>query len=67
MNVLKKVTIAITMLHATITTVHLTALVILGIEEMVHFVKVSSGFFLDNDRYTFKYMKNILALKEKNR
>ncbi len=41
MNVMKKVTTAITMPHATIITVRFPALVILGIQEMAHIVKVS--------------------------
>ena len=45
MNVLKEWTIAITMPHARIIMVHLTALVILGTQEMGLIVKVSSGYF----------------------
>ena len=45
MNVLTEVTIAITMLPATIMKVHLIAFVILATQEMVLIVKVSSGYF----------------------
>ncbi len=45
MNVVKEETIAIAMLHATIMTVHLIALVILGTLEMAFIAKVSSGYF----------------------
>ncbi len=45
MNVLTIATIAITMLHATIMKVHLIAFVILGTQEVVQIVKVSSGYF----------------------
>ncbi len=44
MNVMTKATFAMTMLCATIMTVHLVALVILGAQEMALIVKVSSGF-----------------------
>ena len=44
MNVLKEVTIAMEMLHATILSVHLIALVTQVIQETALIVKVSSGY-----------------------